>query len=198
MNNTENKSVGSITKKLVLSAMFMAIGLVLPLFTGQIPQIGSMLLPMHIPVLLCGLICGWECGAVVGFTLPLFRCAIFGVPILFPMAISMAFELMVYGLVVGLLYNRSKWQCILSLYRSLVIAMISGRLVWGAVQFLLLTASGKTFTFAAFLAGAVLNAIPGILIQLILIPSVMLALNRTGLVKFRHNVQTKTGGHTCG
>ena len=64
------------TKNLVLAAMFLAIGLVLPFFTGQIPQIGSMLLPMHLPVLLCGLICGWQYGVVVGFVAPLMHAAL--------------------------------------------------------------------------------------------------------------------------
>lgn len=79
------------TNNMVLSAMFIAIGLVLPFFTGQVPQIGNMLLPMHIPVLLCGLICGWKYGILVGFILPLLRHTIFGMPILFPTGIAMAF-----------------------------------------------------------------------------------------------------------
>ena len=111
--------------------MLMAAGMILPFFTGQVPQIGNMLLPMHIPVLLCGLICGKEYGLAVGFILPLFRCMVFGMPVLFPTAVSMAFELMTYGFVSGLLYNGSKWQCIASLYRALIAAMLSGRLVWG-------------------------------------------------------------------
>ena len=90
--------------KLGLSAMFMALGLVLPFFTGQIQNIGNMLLPMHIPVFLCGLICGWKYGAVVGFILPLMRSVLFGMPVMFPNAVAMAFELMTYGLVVGLIY----------------------------------------------------------------------------------------------
>jgi len=78
---------------LTLAAMFMAIGIVLPFFTGQIPQIGKMLLPMHIPVILCGLICGWQYGLVVGFILPFLRYVMFGMPLLFPTGIAMAFEL---------------------------------------------------------------------------------------------------------
>lgn len=65
------------TKDIVLSALFLTMGLVLPIFTGQIPQIGNMLLPMHIPVLLCGLICGWKYGLLVGFITPLLRSFIF-------------------------------------------------------------------------------------------------------------------------
>lgn len=172
-------------KALTLSAMFLALGLVLPFFTGQIPQIGSMLLPMHLPVFLCGLICGWQYGAAVGFIVPLLRSVLFGMPPLFPTATSMAFELMTYGLVVGLLYSRSRWQCIRALYRCLLLAMLAGRAVWGVVQAVLLGLTGSALTLQVFMASAFLNAIPGIIIQLILIPAVMVALNRTGLVPFR-------------
>ena len=179
-------------KNLTFSAMFLALGMVLPFLTGQIPQIGNMLLPMHIPVLLCGLICGWQYGALVGLILPLLRYAVFGMPKLFPTGISMSFELLTYGLVVGWLYMHSKWHCIRALYRCLLIAMVCGRVVWGIVQWILLGASGTGFTVEMFLAGAVLNAIPGIVLQLILIPAAMLALHRTGLVPFSQNQQEKS------
>ena len=169
---------------LVTSAMFLAIGIVLPFFTGQIPQIGKMLLPMHIPVFLCGLICGWQYGLVIGFILPLLRSFLFGMPLLFPTAISMAFELAAYGFLSGLLFSKARWQCIRVLYRSLIIAMLGGRLVWGIVQILLLGLGENGFTLYAFLAGAFLNAIPGILLQLILIPAIMLALHKTHLIPF--------------
>ncbi len=175
-------------KNMVLAAMFLAIGLVLPIFTGQIPQIGNMLLPMHIPVFLCGLICGWQYGGIIGLILPLLRSALFGMPVFFPTATAMAFELMTYGLVAGLLYSRSKWQCIRALYRCLITAMLAGRVVWGIVQVVQFGLMGSVLTWQIFLAEAFLNAIPGILIQLILIPSVMVALNRTGLVRF-HRMQ---------
>lgn len=173
------------TKNLTLSAMFLAIGMVLPFVTGQIQQIGNMLLPMHLPVFLCGLICGWQYGAVVGFILPLLRSVTFGMPPLFPTATAMAFELATYGLVAGLLYGRSRWQCVFALYRSLIVAMLAGRIVWGAVQIVLLGLSGSSFTWQAFMAGAFLNAIPGIIVQLTLIPALMVALNKTGLVRFK-------------
>lgn len=177
-------------KSLTLAAMFLAIGMVLPFLTGQIPQIGNMLLPMHIPVILCGLICGWQYGAAVGFVLPLLRSAIFGTPLFFPTATAMAFELMTYGLVVGLLYGISRWQCVIALYRCLIIAMIAGRAVWGIVQFIQVGVFGDGFTLQAFMAGAFLNAIPGIILQLILIPAIMIALDRTGLVHFRKHKKT--------
>ena len=170
---------------LILSAMFLAIGLVLPLLTGQIQKIGNMLLPMHIPVLFCGLICGWQYGLTVGFVLPLMRSAIFSMPVMFPNAVAMAFELAAYGFLAGFLFSRARWQCIRSLYRCLISAMLGGRLVWGVVQIALLGLGGNGFTFQAFMTGAFLNAIPGIILQLILIPAVMLALDKTHLVPLK-------------
>ena len=181
---------------LVLAAMFIAVGIVLPFFTGQIPQLGNMLLPMHLPVLLCGLICGWQYGGVVGFVLPLLRYMLFGMPPIFPTGVAMAFELAAYGLIAGFLYNRSRWQCVFSLYRSLIVAMIAGRVVWGTVQLLITGVAGEAFTWQMFMAGAFLNAIPGILLQLVFIPAVMVALDRTGIVRFsrkKQNAATAAG-----
>lgn len=180
MDETRKKPIINLT----LAAMFMAIGLVLPFLTGQIKQIGSMLLPMHIPVFLCGLICGWQYGLIVGFVLPILRSMVFGMPILFPTGIAMAFELATYGVVIGWLYSHSRWQCVIALYRCMIMAMLAGRLVWGVVQIVLLGINGNGFTWQMFIAGAFLNAIPGIILQLILIPAIMVALNRTGLVRF--------------
>ena len=185
------KTKHSKIKNIALSGMFLALGLVLPLLTGQIPQIGNLLLPMHIPVLLCGLICGWQYGGIVGFITPLLRNAIFGMPPM-PNAISMAFELATYGLVIGLLYGFSRWKCVFALYRSMIIAMVAGRLVWGIAQMAVMGVAGKGFTFEMFLAGAFLNAIPGIILQLVLIPAIMVALNRTGLVPFTKKKPAQT------
>ena len=164
--------------------MLLAVGIVLPFFTGQIPQIGSMLLPMHLPVLVCGLICGWQYGGIVGFVLPLLRYVLFGMPPM-PNGLAMAFELAAYGAISGFLYNRSRWQCIVSLYRSLIIAMIGGRVIWGIVRVVMLGMTGNAFTWQMFMAGAFLNAVPGIILQLVFIPALMVALNKTGLVRFR-------------
>lgn len=97
-------------KKVTLSGILFAIGLILPFFIGQIPAVGKMLLPMHIPVLICGLILGWQYGLAVGFLLPLVRSVLFGMPVLYPNAIAMAFEMGTYGLVAGWLYSHAKWQ----------------------------------------------------------------------------------------
>ena len=174
------------TKNLTLSALFLALGYALPFLTGQIPQFGSMLLPMHIPVFLCGLICGWQYGAVIGFILPLTRCLFFSMPPVY-VAIAMTFELATYGFVAGFLYSRARKQGIVALYCSMIIAMLAGRLIWGAAQIVILGLQGNAFTWQAFMAGAFVNAVPGIIVQLVLIPAIMFALDKTGLVKFRRS-----------
>ncbi|MDD4688945.1 MAG: ECF transporter S component [Eubacteriales bacterium] len=179
-------------KNMVLSAMFLAIGLVLPLLTGQIQKVGNMLLPMHIPVLLCGLICGWQYGLVVGIITPIMRSLLFTMPVMYPVAIGMSFELATYGLVIGLLYSKSKWKCVFSLYRSMIIAMLAGRIVWGVAQVILLGIKGNAFTFELFITNGFVTAIPGIILQLVLIPTIMVALNRANLVPFSKDKQKGT------
>ena len=168
---------------LALAALFLAMGLVLPFLTGQIPEIGNLLLPMHLPVFLCGLICGWPFGLAVGFVLPLMRSLLFTMPAL-PTAVAMAFELAAYGGIAGFLYGRSRWQCVLALYRAMIIAMVGGRLVWAAVRAVMTGVAQVPFTWHIFLFDGFVNAIPGIILQLVLIPAVMVALDRTGMVRF--------------
>lgn len=170
------------TQKLVLSAFFLALSLALPFLTGQIPQIGSMLSPMHIPVLLCGFLCGGPYGLAVGFIAPLLRFALFGMPPIFPVGICMAFELAAYGAISGFLYGRVK-QSLPMLYAVLASAMVGGRLVWGIVRFILANLFGMEFSFSIFLSEAFITAIPGILSQLILIPLVVLAVQRQKLAR---------------
>jgi len=168
------------SRKLVCSALFLAIALLLPFLTGQIPEIGKALSPMHIPALLCGFMCGWLWGAGVGFVAPLLRSVVFGMPVMFPTAVAMAFELAVYGGMAGFLYHalpRKPW----AVYLTLVLSMIAGRLVWGGAQAALAGLTGSAFTLSLFLAGAVTNAVPGIILQLALIPVLVMAMERTGL-----------------
>lgn len=160
-------------KKMTLAAIFIAIGLILPIFTGQIPQIGKMLLPMHIPVLLCGFICGWKYGAGVGFILPLLRSMSFGMPVLFPVGLSMAFELATYGFLSGYLYSKFVNRNTIAIICSLLMAMIGGRIIWAISQIILLGFNGESFTMSMFLAGAFFQAIPGIVLQLIFIPIIV-------------------------
>ncbi len=165
-------------KKLVLAAMFLSLGFVLPLFTGQIKEIGDTLLPMHLPVLLCGFFSGSWFGFGVGLILPFLRSAVFSMPPIYPQAVWMALELATYGLVVGLIYPRFKKKNLLSIYISLVSAMITGRVVWGITKWVLLTAANKSFTFSLFIAGGFVDALPGIIIQLILIPIIVSLLDK--------------------
>lgn len=170
----------SSLKKLVTSGVCLALCLLLPFLTGQIPQIGSMLSPMHIPVLICGLVCGWPYGLIVGLIAPFLRSLLFGMPPLFPTATAMAFELATYGATSGLLYKLLPKKVIF-LYTSLVGAMLFGRIIWGVAMIVLMGVTGSDFTFAAFIAGAFTNAIPGIICHILIIPPIALGVKKSGL-----------------
>lgn len=163
-------------RKIVLAGLMIALGIILPFATGQIPQIGSMLLPMHIPVLLCGFICGWKYGLAVGFIVPLLRSMMFSMP---PMmtAIAMAFELAAYGVITGLLYKVLPGKKV-KVYISLIVAMIVGRIVWGLVSLVIYGLTNAVFTWQIFIGGALLNAIPGIILQLIVVPALVLVIEK--------------------
>lgn len=180
MNNAVTSTRNSsAVRKLTYSALYLALAMVLPFLTGQVPKIGSMLCPMHIPALLCGFMCGWPWGLAVGFISPLLRSMIFGMPPIW-IAIPMAFEMATYGAIAGLLYRKlpkTGWR----IYASLISAMVAGRLVWGLVKFLLAGLQGTEFSLALFLSGAVTTAIPGIILQLILIPILVVVMERTNM-----------------
>lgn len=164
-------------KKITLSAMFLALAFVMPFLTGQIPQIGSMLCPMHIPVLLCGFFCGAPWGLGVGFIAPLLRSFTIGMPYMFPTAVCMAFELATYGFVAGLLHNKMPKKKI-NVYVTLLCAMIIGRLIWGVVMFACMGFDASAFGLSAFMVGAVMNAVPGIVVQIVLIPLLVITLEK--------------------
>ena len=163
----------SPARNVVLAALFLALAFVLPMVTGHLPQVGNMLCPMHFPILLCGFVLGGPWGLTVGFAAPLLRSALFGMPPMFPIAISMAFELAAYGAVSGWLYRRVKHT----------LPMVAGRLVWGAVRFVLAGLSGSSFPFSAFLSGALFTAVPGIIAQLVLIPLIITALQKAKVLE---------------
>ena len=163
--------------RMVLAALCLALAYVMPFLTGQIPEIGSMLCPMHIPVLLCGFICGWPWGLAVGLIAPLFRSFTIGMPPLYPTALCMSLELAVYGAVSGWLHRRLPRKKPY-IYLSLLVAMLAGRLIWGGAMFVCLGIDGGQFTMAAFLAGAVVNAIPGIVVQIVLVPILVMVADR--------------------
>lgn len=167
-------------KKLVLAALCLALCLVLPFLTGQIPQIGAMLSPMHIPVLLCGFLCGWPYALVVGLIAPLLRHVLFGMPPIMT-ALVMTFELAAYGAAAGIFYKLLPKKNAY-LYVALILAMLAGRVVYGVASLIILGISGSAFTFQAFLTGAFLTAWPGILCHIILIPLIVIALKKANLM----------------
>jgi len=169
------------TLKLTYAALCLALAIVLPFLTGQIPQIGQALCPMHIPVLLCGFLCGWPWGLAIGFIAPLLRSVLFGMPPLFPTACAMAFELAAYGALSGLLYKLLPKKTGY-IYVTLIAAMIGGRIVWGIARLIFAGIQGTGFTFAAFIAGAITGSIPGIILHIVLIPLIVIALKKANLV----------------
>ena len=170
--------------RMIFSSLFLALAFVLPFLTGQIPEIGAMLCPMHIPVLLCGFICGPIWGMTVGLTAPLLRSLTLGMPPLFPTAVCMALELAIYGVAAGLLHKilpKKKPY----IYCSLLASMIAGRIVWGLAMLVCLGAMSRGFTFSAFITGAVTTAIPGIILQIILVPILVMVLDNQKIIKQR-------------
>lgn len=168
------------TKKLVFTALCIGIGLLLPQLIKMlpIPNGPAIISPMHIPILICGFLCGPRYGAFAGFITPLIAFILTGMPPIFPVGLSMMFELATYGFLTGLLYKVTKEKVIV----SLVLAMIGGRIVYGIVSAILFNAAGWPFGMEAFITGAFITALPGIIIHLILIPMVVLALKRAKLI----------------
>ena len=172
------------TRKLTLSALFLALGLVLPLITGQIPQIGKMLLPMHIPVLLCGMVCGAPYGAVCGLLGPLLSSILTSMPTAALMP-AMMVECAAYGLTTGLMLRLVRTgKTYADLYLSLVAAMLVGRLVSGVTKALFFMAG--QYTLQAWIAASFVTALPGIVLQLAVVPSIVYYLMRAGLIPQRY------------
>jgi len=173
-------------KNMVLAAMFVALGVVLPIAFHSIPNAGSIFLPMHIPVLLCGLICGWPYGLACGILAPLLSSLLTSMP---PMAYlpSMLCELAVYGLVAGLLiYLIHTKIYLLDLYISLIGAMITGRLIAGVLKALIFNAG--SYSMQAWISGSFVTALPGIIIQIVAIPIVVFMLEKAKLIDKRYEL----------
>ena len=177
-----NQKQGQIssTLSLVIAAMCIALGLVLPFLTGQIHAIGNMLCPMHIPVLIAGFLLGPKYSGAVGFLTPLLRSAIFGMPIMYPGAISMAFELATAAIIAGLMHQvlriafygkiQGKKKHYAVLYVSLICAMLASRVMYGIVRFAMLGIAGTDFNLAMWFTIVFAKEWPGIVLQLIIIP----------------------------
>jgi thiamine transporter ThiT len=162
----------SETEQLVLASMFLVLALLVPFLTGQIPGIGQRLLPMHIPILLCGFFCGWKYGLLVGVIAPLMRSMLFGLPLFYPNALAMSLELGTYGLVTGFLSWRMP-NTFFAIACALVVAMVCGRIAFGTAMYAFFQIDGNVFTWSAFLGMTVIDAIPGIVLQLVVIPPIV-------------------------
>ena len=167
--------------KLVTAALFLNLGLVLPFFTFNFPQFGAVWLPMHLPVLLCGIIVGWKYGLVVGLILPGLRFFMVGHPP-FPIpGVPMTFELAAYGAIIGLLYAFLP-KNVITLYASLIGAMLAGRVINAAAQLVMVGLTDHAFAWQAFMTGAFVTSLPGIILQIVFIPALILALKKAGWV----------------
>lgn len=164
------------TKNMIFAAMFLALAIVLPLLTANTQILGNQLCLMHIPVILCGFFCGPVYGMVVGLIAPLLRFAIFSMPSM-PLGIAMCFELATYGAACGILFHIFPKKNIF-IYVTLILAMIAGRIVWAFVRLALFGVIDLEFTWTIFLTSGFLIAIPGIIIQIILIPIIVIALKK--------------------
>ena len=178
------------TRNLTLSALFLALGYVLPFLTGQIPQFGSMLLPMHIPVLLCGLVCGAPFGLICGILGPFVSSILTGMPAFGYMPIMMI-ELGLYGLISGLVMQLLRsGKLVIDLYAALIIAMLGGRVITGILRALIF--AGGSYSWSAWAAGYFVSCLPGIILQLILLPTIYVALERAHLLPVRYAAVSAT------
>lgn len=171
-------------KKSIITAVCMALCVVLPMAFHAIPNAGSIYCPMHIPVLLCGLVCGWQYGLLCGLIGPALSTLFTGMP---PAAYlpSMMVEIAVYGTMSGLMMNlMHAKKTYADLYISLAVAMLSGRIVGGIANALIFARGDYSLT--AWASGYFITSIPGIIIQLVLIPSIVFALIRAKLVPDRY------------
>lgn len=162
------------TEKIVLSGLFIAIGIILaPIFHSA--GLGQSISPIHFPVLIAGIIVGWKYGLAIGLITPLLSSLMpFGMP-LFPVATTMAVELAIYGLTIGFVYEKLKpfKERIFNIYLALIIAMVAGRLAGGITYVLILGIQGDSFTLNAFLTGYFVATLPGIVLQILIIPAII-------------------------
>lgn len=171
----------SSTRRLVMAALCVALGVVLPQLLHAVPNAGNVLLPMHIPVLLCGLTCGWAYGLGCGLLAPLLSHLVTGMP---PAAVlpGMLCELAVYGLIAGLAakYIHTGKRA-LDIYVQLIAAMLIGRVVYGIVNALIFRAGA--YSMEIFLTAAFVTALPGIILQLVLLPGLILILEKAKVLE---------------
>lgn len=181
MSRNKNKEAKNTTLRLVFSALFLALSIILPTVISMgSQQLGQTLLPMHIPVMLAGFICGTPYGLAVGFIAPLLKSILTGLPVM-SSAVSMAFELATYGALCGFMYKLFPKK-IGFIYPTLIISMILGRIVNGFISYLIATSAENEFILESFITLTTVKALPGIIIQIAIIPLIIIALRKTKLM----------------
>lgn len=156
------------TRDLIMSGLFVAIGVLLPMVFHSFNMLGKIFLPMHIPVLVAGFFLPPVVALAVGMIVPLLSSVLTGMPLLFPMAIIMMFELGAYGFLVAWMKEK-----VSSTYIVLGSAMLAGRVIAGLVVFVLSTCFGVKLNAMLFIKGAILTGLPGIVVQLLMVPIVV-------------------------
>lgn len=159
------------------SALYLALAVILPIGFHAFGMAGRIFLPMHVPVLLAGFIVGPHCGLLVGLLAPGLSHLLTGMPPTYAVPL-MSLELPMYGLVAGLAYRRLH----LNIYLALIVAMLVGRLMFGLGLFVLGMFMDLPYTAAVFFStgGALWTGLPGIIVQIIIIPPIVAAVKRRG------------------
>lgn len=165
--------------RLVTAGFMLALGILLPQIFGRVQFLGTAFLPMHLPVLLCGAVCGGIYGGAVGALVPLICSMLFSMPPIYPTAVAMAIELCAYGLLIALFYRKLRWN----IYPALLVSMLGGRAVNGLANWLLLGIQGKGYTLTVFFTACFVQGLPGILLQITLVPVIVLILQKTGFIE---------------
>ena len=173
--------------RIVTTAVCIALCVVLPLALHAIPNAGTLLSPMHLPVLLCGLVCGWPYGLTCGILGPWLSSLITGMPG-WGYLPTMMVELALYGLITGIMIQlMHTGKLTVDLYISLIVAMLAGRIVTGIVRALIFSPrSGAVYSMEAWATGYFVSSFPGIILQLILLPILYMALQRAKLIPVRY------------
>lgn len=167
-------------KKLTYSGLLLALAVLIPFIFHVTGVLGTVFLPMHIPVLLCGFICDKKHGLIVGAIAPIINMVISGMPVLYPVGIAMVFELAAYGFFAGLLYEKTR-----KLIPSLLGSMLVGRIVRIIATFLITVPFGAKFIFQGVLVALFVTSIWGIIIQIVLIPLIMVTYNKISVRRYK-------------
>jgi riboflavin transporter FmnP len=172
-NNKEESFLNPV-RQLTFTSLFIACGIILPIFFHFMSMSGTIFLPMHIPVLIGGLLLGWRSGLIIGITAPILSSLLTGMPPIFPLTPMMIVELSLYGITAGYLYNTQKFPLLISLFT----AMIAGRLGTALTLALFADSLGIHIAPLSYIYLSLAKGSIGIIIQLCLIPLLMKFLNK--------------------